>query len=109
MLFSKVSRQSSVDLSMSGSKVCMPISLVPRLLWEGEERAWYTPFVHALNHPVFPGIGIFRPLLCYDDVTSRRVNVDQASNEVKGQQPLAVLVFYFFRARDLSRDCYSEA
>ena len=24
-------------------------SLVPRLLWEGEERAWYTPFAHALN------------------------------------------------------------
>ena len=27
------------------------LSLVPRLLflWEGEERAWYTPFAHALN------------------------------------------------------------
>ena len=32
-------------------------SLIPRL-GGGGERAWYAMFVHALNHPNFPGIWI---------------------------------------------------
>ena len=32
-----------------GGCLCECISLVPRLLGGGEERAWYTPFAHALH------------------------------------------------------------
>ena len=61
---------------------CLP-SLVPRLLWEGEERAWYILFAHALNHPNFPGIGIFSVHFCV--TMTSRVGMSMLTNEVEGR------------------------
>ena len=41
-------------------------SLVPRLFGGGEERAWYTPFAHARNHPGYLPFTFAR----YEDVAA---------------------------------------
>ena len=47
------------------------VALYPGSWGEGEERAWYTPFTHALNHPNFPGIQILT-IHIHDTMTSKK-------------------------------------